>query len=563
MNALFDPKVIYDHYENRFLVVALERFHTGTNPNAGNTSRILLAVSKTASPAGVTDTDWYYMAISGEELIGGYDYWADYPGFEVDEEAVYITNNLFLHEPLSDGPSQSRLWIVDKGVSGGFYGGGTASVTKHDPYALSGYAVTTMPAQVYGSGGIDSGGSGGTYLVGYSGLTYGGLSGAEVVQVVHIDNPLAVSPTFSVAQVSVLDIEDIGGAFGWPALPDAPQLGSSTDIEVNDRRALDAVWRNNKLWFTTTINPNSSYDSANAGQTTAHWFRLDTSAALTFDDQGNIGGEDIEDNTYTFFPSLAVNNNGDAAFGFCASAPTIYAGAYTTAHLANGPAGAVQAAETVRAGTDYYVRTFGGPRNRWGDFTGAALDPTDDNVVWIFNQYAMARSIGEAPDDGRWGTAWASNLFTTWDSYGGGSGDTQSDYFDDYDNEHVVYMYGIGFVNDHSYKVAFYDGDAINDNIDTQTKTSDSSGNLSANHTLANGVDTAGDWNVIVCEPTEDPPATYDAGWSSTLADDAFYVDQSAIPEFPTVPAAIAALALPAGTYFWMRRRVNHETVPE
>ncbi len=408
-NWLFDPKIVYDQYENRFLVVALEKVDAGTNPDPGNQSRILLAISKTATPATATSADWYYTAINSEESIGGYDCRVDYPGFEVDEEAVYITSNMYEHTPRS-GYVGSRLWIVDKGVSAGFYGGSAASVTKHDPYASAGIAMTTMPAQVYGAGGIDGGGSGGTYLVGYDGLTTGGPGGTEAVQVVRVDNPLGAT-AFTQTYVLVGDIEDIGGIYGWPDLPDAPQLGSATDIEVNDREALDAVWRNNQLWFTTTINPNSGPD---AGQTTAHWFRLDTSAwPPTVGEQGDIGGEDIATATYTFFPSLAVNSNGDAKFGFCASAATIYAGAYATVHLSGDASGTVQASETVRAGLDYYVRTFGTGRNRWGDYTGAALDPTDDNVVWLFNQYAMTRGSGTPPEDGRWGTAWASNLFTT------------------------------------------------------------------------------------------------------------------------------------------------------
>lgn len=58
--SIFDPKVIFDQYAGRFLVVALERVDTGINPNAGNISRILLAVSKTANPNG----GWWFHAIN-------------------------------------------------------------------------------------------------------------------------------------------------------------------------------------------------------------------------------------------------------------------------------------------------------------------------------------------------------------------------------------------------------------------------------------------------------------------------------------------------------------------
>jgi hypothetical protein len=562
--SVFDPKVIYDHYEDRFLVVALELVESGSNPDSGNTSRILLAVSKTATPATATTTDWYYTAIDGKESIflpPLRDYWTDYPGFEVDEEAVYITGNLFLFSPFS-GYGGSRLWIVDKGVTAGFYFNGSApTVTKYDPYAATApdsYAITTMPAEVYGAGGIDGsgGGSGGTYLVSHSGLYYI-ATGNEVVQVIRVNDPLG-TPTFTQEYIDVGDIDNVAAA-----LPDAPQLGSATDIEVNDRRALDAVWRNNRLWLTTTINPNSGTD---AGETTAHWFRLDTSAApggaITLDDQGDIGGEDIADNTYTFFPSLAVNSIGDAKFGFCASASTIYAGAYATAHLSGDPAGTVQATETIRAGVDYYVRTFGGSRNRWGDYTGAALDPTDDNVVWLFNQYALTRATSGA-ERGRWGTAWASNLFTTWDSYKtdypDGSG-VRDDSFADFSTEHVVYMYGTG-LSSGPYKIIYWDGNGDKTRAEI---VSDVSGVLKSSRTFIDGQDDAGDWHVTVYSPSTYDPSSYLASDSNIVADDtsytggyAFNVTQSAIPEFPTALAAMVALSLSAGIYLWMRRKAH------
>jgi len=192
-------------------------------------------------------------------------------------------------------------------------------------------------------------------------------------------------------------------------------LGSAIAIEVNDRRALDAVWRDDGLWLTTTIPP--SLASADFGQTTAHWFKLNTSAVtssaspaglITLDQQGNIGGEDIALETSTFFPSVAVNKDGNAKFGFSASAATIFAGAYATGHHKDDPPGTVQASETVKAGLDPYVRTFGGPRNRWGDYSGISVDPKDDKKFWVFNEFADLRGTPTGPgEDGRWGTAWA------------------------------------------------------------------------------------------------------------------------------------------------------------
>lgn len=408
----FDPKVIYDQYEDRFVVVTLERVDTGNNPDPGNESRILLAVSKTGTPATATSADWVYHDIDAEMSIGGSDYWADYPGFEADEEAIYITANMFPHDPVNPVMSVARLWIVDKGVAGGFYDGSPAAVTVHNPYAVTGsVATTTMPCQVFGNSGVGPGI--GTFLVSYSSLTVGGPGGDEFIQVVRVDDPLG-TPTFTHEFVNIGDIEDVGGVFDFPDLPDAPQSGTGTLIEVNDSRALDCVWRNGAIWLTTTINPNSGTDE---DQTTAHWFRLNTSAvpggSITLDDQGDIGGEDIAAGTFTFFPSVAVNSVGSAQFGFSASAPTIFPGAFVTGREAGDPAGTVQASETVHAGEDFYIRTFGGVSNRWGDYSGIALDPINDNLFWVFNQYAAPRGTEIGGEDGRWGTAWANCAFAS------------------------------------------------------------------------------------------------------------------------------------------------------
>ena len=126
-------------------------------------------------------------------------------------------------------------------------------------------------------------------------------------------------------------------------------------IEVNDRRALDAVWRDDGLWMVAEINPLAGPD---AGQTTAHWWRLDTTvpATIAVDQQGNIGGEDLAPGTFTYFPAVAVNRDGDAKFGFSASAPAMFAGVFVAGRQVNDPPGTVQPSETVHAGEDFYFR---------------------------------------------------------------------------------------------------------------------------------------------------------------------------------------------------------------
>jgi len=92
--------------------------------------------------------------------------------------------------------------------------------------------------------------------------------------------------------------------------------------------------------------------------------------------------------------------------GFSASASSIFAGAYYAGRFSGDPAGTVNSSVAIKTGLDFYVRTFGGPRNRWGDYSGASIDPSDDESFWIFNEYAMTRGSGTPPEDGRWGTVY-------------------------------------------------------------------------------------------------------------------------------------------------------------
>jgi len=375
----FDPKVLYDQYANRWVVVTLEQ----TSPSL---SRFLLAVSDDSDPNGT----WYTTAINSLTNIGGVDRWADYPGFAVDEEAIYLTGNMFSFAGSFGG---NRLWIVDKGVAGGFYAGSAASVAVYDPWTgLSAVTTTHQPAHTYGTvpAGI------GTFLVAYSGINDGTN---EYLQVIRIDSPLA-TPTFDLQYIDLGNIDDLAGA-----LPSGAQLGSGTGVLTNDRRALDAVWRNGALWVVATGLPNSGPDT---GQPTALWWKIDTStpAALTLADGGEIGGEELAANAATFFPSIAVNSANHVAIGFSVAAATIYPSSAFALRSPQDPPGTMRKPGFLRRGTDYYVRTFGGGRNRWGDYTGTAVDPSDD-CFWIYNEHAMTRGTITAPaEDGRWDTAW-------------------------------------------------------------------------------------------------------------------------------------------------------------
>lgn len=421
-NATFDPKVLYDQDAERFVVVTLERTDTGQG-DPSDTSRILLAVSDDADPNGA----WFFTAIDSKVTIG-VDSWADYPGFAVDEEAIYITANMFCFSSAAPPPcgfTGNRVWVVDKfaGAGGGLYGGGTATVSVFDPYAGGGFEGTTQPAHIFGTAPTTP--NVGTWFIIYDGLSFGEIGGVEAVQVMRLDDPVGPgTPTvFGPFYVNLADIEDIGGSLGFPPLPLAPQMGSAETLATNSRRTLNAVWRNDRLYTVFTINPKAV--DPDTGEATAHWIELDTSTlgAPALMDEGNIGGEDIAVGTHTFFPSISVNDSDDLAIGFSASASTIYPSSAFTTRRATDTPGTTTGSTILSSGLDYYIRTFDSPsptcattaaENRWGDYSGMAVDPFDQ-CFWAYNKHAIARGTGSvggcngrpATEDGSWGTSFA------------------------------------------------------------------------------------------------------------------------------------------------------------
>ena len=81
---LFDPRVFYDRFSDRFIVVALEF------KNSPQTSFIHLAVSRTGSPADF-NASWCFYKIPGKIQAS----WSDYPNVGMNEKWLVITVNLF------------------------------------------------------------------------------------------------------------------------------------------------------------------------------------------------------------------------------------------------------------------------------------------------------------------------------------------------------------------------------------------------------------------------------------------------------------------------------------
>jgi len=108
---------------------------------------------------------------------------------------------------------------------------------------------------------------------------------------------------------------------------------------------------------------------------------------VTLVQSGNV---DPGPGMHAWMPAITVDGQGNMGIGVSLGGPEMYFGAAFTGRLATDPPGdTVLPVSTMIEGQGNYDTTGGGGgRNRWGDYTGISIDPSDDATFWIFNEYA-------------------------------------------------------------------------------------------------------------------------------------------------------------------------------
>ena len=140
---LFDPRVIYDRYWDRFVVLATGCANCGNTTS--NQSALLLAVSKTNDPTGA----WRAQGINS--LVGFGDF-IDFPQLGMDMNSLIFTFNDFIH----DGSFDAKVFAVAKAllynglpVSSQVFGGNSCTVAP--PFVLDNSGVDYLLAFCPGS----------------------------------------------------------------------------------------------------------------------------------------------------------------------------------------------------------------------------------------------------------------------------------------------------------------------------------------------------------------------------------------------------------------------------
>jgi hypothetical protein len=342
----FDPKIKYDHFSNRWVMVLL---HQSDSPPVG---RFLISVSDDADPIGT----WYNWStpsdVYGSSPNGS---WGDYQGVGFDDEAIYLTSNNFNFGSNYQG---SRIRIYSKAQLYANNNGPLGWTDLWDVRIQSGGAAAfgIRPAIVYGNPSE------------FYFITSSPFGSGTAVYVHKLINP-TTTPSMTAVTIPVAS---------YFSPPNANQQGGGTPLidggGFNFRH--EPTFRNGFLWGVHAVADGTGYSNV-------RYLKLDMNTNTAVEDY-RFG----DAQHYHTYPALGVDEDMNLIFTFSRSANNQYMGAYYASRLNTDPPNTMDITRVLQPGKANYVKTFGDTRNRWGDYNGAFVDPVDQNNVWLFTEYA-------------------------------------------------------------------------------------------------------------------------------------------------------------------------------
>jgi hypothetical protein len=367
----FDPKVVYDQYDDTFLLMYL------IQQNRPRLSRIFSVAIPNAT-ANVRST-WCARSFPGDGLRGGLDTWADYPGLGYTDTRVTITTNEFTFPSGTGRFSSSQVMTIDKT---GLYDCGqpsparrvfAGSATRDD---LGNRAFTLRPAETVGA-------SSGPQLLVSLGAVQGKGDYMTLWRVAPTASGFALkSASAPVGKVSLPPFGTQGG--GGINTP-------NTWWDPGDTRLINAFYDadRNQLFTAHAMLKNLRPDTLTTGypESVIRWYEIDPAGKLknsVIARRGIVGEPEVD----VGWPSVASDGDGVLFVTYNrASAPR---NEFLSAWVSTIPPGSTDDTELLlHAGAATY--DTGPGVERWGDFTAINRDPMSPQNVATFNQYAQSK----------------------------------------------------------------------------------------------------------------------------------------------------------------------------
>ena len=380
-----DPFVFYDHLADRWVI---SDFAFPSFP--GTSFYQCIAVSQTSSPVS---GGWFLYALqvdpSNPTFLG------DYPKFALWNNpqpggAYFLTMNVFSSPTTFNGV---RAYALDRASM--LSGGPTHAIGVTIPIAGLGDSYSLVAAS-FRTGSTPPAGRD-EFLLAIDSPASGGVTLTQVHGwLFHVDfaNPglstLGIGANHSPsAQITVSGfIDAFSNAAGFTIVP---QQGTTQHIDtLGDKIMTPVVYQNRSgtesLWADGTV----CTDANCTGPTAVRWYKFNvtggTFPATPVQQQSWTNGND---GLWRFMPSIAVDQNGNAAIGYSTSSTTQFPSIRYAGRLATDPIGNLTQGEAIMFnGTGSQTDTSG----RWGDYSMTTIDPADGMTFWHVNEYYATTS---------------------------------------------------------------------------------------------------------------------------------------------------------------------------
>ncbi|MGE0480221.1 MAG: hypothetical protein AB7Q17_07090 [Phycisphaerae bacterium] len=368
-DTIGDPRVLYDHFSGRFVVIALHF----------NARKFMLAVSRDDTPDSYGGSDWdkYYLDGRVDGVTTGIINW---PGLAVNQSAIYLVTVM-----PTDAGGRHVVQILERPTPGDadFY----TRAGNHQRFVLSLVGGQPddfkdrlpMPALFRQAIGSDT--------MYFAQLERRGLT----------DPPLT-------PRIRVVALQDRATELSWSfddayVAADAPEIGTlyqlcdaSDLVQADFRNVQNAVLDNGRLYLVRQEPRTQVNDGLDLpGRWTARWYVVDLrgwpssglSPVLEDDgvlDCGHSFGESEKDDwvVHAKYPLIMPTTNGDFAIFFTRFSRRSYFDLCWTGRRASDPPGVLGAPVTVMTAGSAAISDPG----LLGDYEGIALDPLDGTRTW-------------------------------------------------------------------------------------------------------------------------------------------------------------------------------------
>jgi len=355
--TIVDPQCMYDRLSDRFYLVAI-----GTStPN-----RIVIAVSGTGTITGTASFTFYQFQQDLVAPTGNTNQFADHCKCGIDANALYIGCNMFSPYTGASG------WVVQK--AGLISGSLVATAFRNIGTGSTGIATPTGvtnddPASTEG------------YFIGPSQASFGTL----VIR--RITNP-GGSPSIS-AGINVT-VPTTNNPQTVPCLGTTGALDGLDDRLACAQIHLNRISGARTLWTAHHIEVNASGVANTSGNRDGmRWYELQNlTTTPTLRQSGTLFDSSAGLMNY-WMGSVAMSGQGHMSLGATQANASTRAQIAAAGRLRTDTLGTTQAPTIAQTSTTAY-NAQGSGTQRWGDYSTAYVDPSDDMSIWQFQQYCNA-----------------------------------------------------------------------------------------------------------------------------------------------------------------------------